>query len=313
MSTKREIQELAAEYLLGKLQGDDRDSFEEVVFGDDEISNMLDAAEHDLIDEYLRGELAADQRGQFEKFFLASTTGRNKVASARLMHEHLIDRELRPRAAPTTSVSTTWSWLRMPSLAWAGAFGLITAAILIGGWLILGRSDNPQLADSGAPKPTPVPTIEQTNVSVPSNTPITPPKDERAAANIPKDDSTEKPPAPKVFAATLFPATRSGERPTLMVPKDAERVTLRIVHENAKEFRRYRVEIHDDSGRTLISREFPIRKTRISAPINFTFDIAVLKAGSYELALLGIGESDRSEEIKFYDFVVKKKYKTFLD
>ena len=80
-------------------------------------------------------------------------------------------------------------------------------------------------------------------------------------------------------------------------------MVVRLVHDNQKEFEKYRVVIHD-GARTVISRDMPVRSGRTIA---VALKPSQIKAGTYEATLLGINANERGEELMFYEFQVKRK------
>lgn len=102
--------------------------------------------------------------------------------------------------------------------------------------------------------------------------------------------------SPKVFAFTLLPPVRSGDRPVLAVPKSAETVRLTIVHDNEKEFARYQADVYDQNGDLIWSQEMPVNSARLSNPITISIRNSTLKTGAYELKVSGISDGIQMEE-----------------
>jgi len=73
-------------YLLGTLEGPEREELERAFLDDDEAYEELRAAEDDLIDAAVRGELTGDERQRFDTLFLADPERRERVRTARVLH-----------------------------------------------------------------------------------------------------------------------------------------------------------------------------------------------------------------------------------
>lgn len=302
---------------------------------DDYVRGEMDV---DLRQRFERRYLTSESRR--EKVRLAS------VLQAEVFNEKIRTPEIAaPLAEPKTSLWTTLAdFFRVPNLALAGGLAVILLFVLFGGWLLLRRSpDIPEIVrDENANRQIPVPTktpaartpdenpsIENSNKENSNAAPTpeinsnqTPALENKAPQAktpekrpTPAPRPTEKreetpPPQPqRVVFATLFPLLRSGdeEKPVLIVPTNAESVGLRVVHDNLKPFAKYRVEIRDQNGDLVFTRETPVNRKNPAQPLNLNISAATLGAGTYELLLSGIREDKSAAEIKYYNFSVKKK------
>ena len=109
-------------YLLGDLDDQEREAFEEKCFADETLFEEVLAAETDLIDAYVRGEIGGAERDKFEEQFLKSPERRERVKVARLLADHIskgeseasfqavfgADREARGRVAEASTVPQDW-------------------------------------------------------------------------------------------------------------------------------------------------------------------------------------------------------------
>ena len=155
-----------------------------------------------------------------------------------------------------------------------------------------------------SPESLPIP--ETTNDQAPILVSKTP--ENKTPQKRPSEKREESPPTkPRIFFATLFPLLRSDEKPVLTVPKNAGSVRLRVVHDNLEPFARYRVEIRNQSGDVIFTREIPVSSKNPSRPIDLYIKAATLGAGTYELLLDGIREDKSTKKIKSYEFSIKKK------
>lgn len=294
----RKQNDRAVAYLLGELTGRELESFEERVFTEPNAADEVEAAEHDLIDAHLRGELDAAQTSAFERVYLGSPSRRNKVKAATIMRERLFVDAPKQAEVQSESRWAFWQIFRTPLFA---AAAVLIGAVALAGWFLLARSGSPPAIADRYPE---VPEI--TNIASVPDPGVSPQTDNGNKLEIPKREKDPPQPSalPKVFAATLFPATRGSERPTLAIPKNAAGVVVRLVHDNQKEFEKYRVVVRDGSGRIVISRDMPARSGRTIA---VALKPSRITDGNYEAALLGINANERGEELMFYEFLVKRK------
>ena len=326
MIQTEENTEQARQYLFGELNETERDALEERLFADEEFALYLDAVEDDLVDEYARGEMNAAQKQKFENKYLISEARRSKVRAAGILQKELFAEKPAVTVAERPGLwQTLAGYLRPPQLAFAGGFAMILLLLGVGGWLLL-RGDRPiEVAqhNSNQATPTPQPTAppetpretpanENTappannNTAAPANTnraPQTAPSPTRPAPHPPES----APPPARVFVATLLPPLRSGERPELALPAATETVRLRVVHDNEQLFTKYRAEIRDQNGDLVWSREIPVSEKTLARPLTLNVRRAALADGAYELTLSGMTADRRLEEIKFYNFTVKKR------
>ncbi len=323
MKKTSEINKQAVGYLLGEMPDAERDGFEEQLFLDENLSFTLDEAESDLIDEYLRGELSAEQRSKFERNFLISESRREKLQAAKILQEKLFTEQKTEIAAPPISVWDRLSQIfRAPNFALAGGLAAIILFALIGVfWSLLSTKPDQIVTIGNNNQNISIEPINQPTIVNPPNTNASP-KPELTPANVgekPSNVNAKPKPSPTitpenipqsqtaVFGFTLLPPMRSGERPTLDVPLETQTIRLRVEHNNAREYIKYRAEIRDSGGDLVWSREIPVTVKTLQKPLTLNVRSGALAAGSYELTLSGITSDAKLEEVNFYNFTVRKK------
>ena len=331
MTLLEENTEKAVQYLFGELDEAERDTLEDRIFSEDEFGIFLSAVEKDLIDDYARGEMDSALRQRFERNYLTSPSRREKVRVAEILQKEVFaEKEIFAPVVVTEAKPSFWQTLaeffRVPNLALAGGLAAILLFVLLGGWILLRQSpDAPEIVKDDNTNlqihiPTPqmpenqpdnenlntIPPPENTNK--PSNVENKTPEKKVLPANSPTEKRETVPPAPpRIFFATLLPLTRSGDKPVLTIPKNSETVRLRVVHDNLQPFARYRAEVRNQNGNLIFSREISVNEKTVARPVTLNLKSAALAAGSYELTLSGITDENRTEEIKFYNFTVRKK------
>ncbi len=312
MAMETENTDRARQYLFGQMNDAERDEFEGLVFSDGDLAAHVDAVEHDLIDEYLCGEMESGRKKLFEAAYLTNDSRKMKLAAARVLHEELFPAASPALASPPPEKRSIFDLFRLPNLAWAGGIAALLIAVVIGGWMLLRPSgsddevanmtDDVQVIDEDLLRPpdvdAPEPDPEQNDES----------KGEPANDNAPDVPEKRTPPeSPRIFAATLLPTMRSSVRPVLHIPREAPTVTLRLVHDNEKPFSGYRVEMRNGDGDVVFKREIPVAASRVSRPVSLTLDPTILKDGAYEIWLTGMSADGPEEELKFYDFSVRRR------
>jgi hypothetical protein len=125
-------------YLLGELDEDEIHELDQQALADDAFAKRLERAADDLIDAFVRDELENDRAERFAGRFLASETGRERVAFARTLAHHAGAAATAPRPTPVAPdrprtgrprLGRLWSGQRR--LAWAA---LLTVGLGAGWW-----------------------------------------------------------------------------------------------------------------------------------------------------------------------------------
>lgn len=332
MKLTLENKQKAVSYLFGELSVVERDDFEERLFLDEDFSLFVNHVENDLIDEYLRSELEAGEKVKFENAYLTNETRREKIKTAQILQAKLFNetKEVSATAPKVFFWQSLTDFFRLPNFALASGLAVILLFLL--GTILFMTGDD---IDKNSVKV--LENINQPYVLPPTNTPENLPVNNQSNANKnlennknsvdsnatngnskkgglePKKSETEKTPPPqvpqppRVFAFTLVPPIRSGERPNLLVPSDIQTIRLRVEHNNTREFIKYRAEIRDSSGDLIWSREIAVSPKTLQKPIVLNVRSNALTAGSYELTLSGVTFDAQLEEVNFYNFTVRRK------
>lgn len=318
-------------YLLGEMNEAERNRFEEQIFADENLSFSLDAAENDLIDEYLRSELTAEEKQKFEQNFLVSERRQEKLELAKVLHSEVFDKKgvTIATASQTTFFEQIAGFFRLPRLALAGGLAAIVLFTLVGGFLLLRQTEQPQVANLNEENQNvPVKPINQTEPPVNKDLPdsnLEPEKEPTTVEenknpkieNKPETELENKPtpqklektqPQPRqVFAFKLFPPTRSGKVPQIVIPENAKTIRLNVVNDQPQEFIRFRGEIRTAEGKVIWNREIPANSKTAQQTIVFNIEADKFANGLYELTLIGVTPDRQYEEINFYNFTVRKK------
>lgn len=265
-------------YLLGTLDADDAEAFDELSITDQEFAARLLVAEDDLVDAFARGDLDADSRSRFESRYLSVPGAREKLRFA----ETLAARQSRSGSAgPGIMVGSSHvsrpRWRPMWALAAAASLVLAAASYIVIE-RATGRSSQPQ---------------------VPTTVVRSQPGPPEAAPSRPA-------PTESVIAMVLVPPTRAPrELPTLTLPGDAARVQISLVLES-DDYRSYQVVLkQSEADRTLWqSARLSSSASGANRILPVTIDAAVLTPGRHTLELSGYGDAGGGEVITSYTFRV---------
>jgi hypothetical protein len=316
-----QISDIFKSYLYGDLEFAERDDLEDRLFADAALAELLEDFENDLVDSYIRGELTVTEKDEFETRYLVSESHREKVTVARILHDKLVA-ATRPRASVVAD-SAPGFWTAIVH-AWqnrgvALASGL-AAALLVG---ILGTWLYFQVSDDRLAKTDNSSTIVNTNASpgvveTDNLNGVTTLNDDRNGEDgSPELPPSVSPPAPaneadkrrnqtRVFAFTLLPVTRGADRPVFAIPPAADTVLITLVHDDQREFRRFMVELRPNGGEVTWKRDVRASGRRGSNAVVVRIPAAALRSGNYELGLAGVTRDAVTEDLKFYQFSVKK-------
>ncbi len=156
------------------------------------------------------------------------------------------------------------------------------------------------------------PSLSRTNEkSADSNTIQKPIVTRKAATTLNSEKREKTPIAPRVKpkpipAFTLLSPMQSAEKRLIVGAREIDTIRLRVVHQNAREFVSYRVEIHAADGDLVWSREIAVNEKTLKKPLALDVRSNALASGLYELTLSGATSDAQFEEVNFYNFTVHR-------
>jgi len=265
-------------YLLGSLDEQDTERFDELSVSDDEFAGRLQAVENDLIDAHARGELATDSRARFEAYYLSRPGKLERIRFAEVWSR----RQDRGASSSHTRLQLdTGGRLARRAFVWPVAAAAAVVVVVLG-YVLLGRS-----SVSAPPRQTPV---------IVTAEPKSPPQ-------APGSGTTASSPRPTPVAIVLMPSTRGiREIPSLAIPSGAKIVEARLVLDG-DDFPTYDVILKDFGDRVLWNG---IGLTSSSSGpdriVVVTLDVGLLRPERYTLDLRGHRASGGSEAIMSYPF-----------
>ena len=320
-------------YLLGDLSEQEQVDIEDRAFSDAHYMQNILAVEADLIDEYVRGGLYENERRQFETRFLASSERRQKVEFARALARVTgedVATETDGRPALTVAPAKWWdsfiAFLGGASPAVRFSFAAVSLVFVVGISLLVAqtiklRGEITQLQAQRREQQRDQQALEQQFA------------DERArnqdlAARIETEqqqrehseelireferrrDESQNKPSPSVLSFVLLPGvSRSGgARPKLAIPQEARLLRLQIGIEPGDEYKAFGVELRTQGGQHIWSQNsVSARSGRAGRAVILNLPARLLGVGQYELALKGLTDEGKTEDVGFYYFEVIKK------
>ena len=116
-------------YLFLEMDGAERESFEEKMFGDDELFFEVAEVENDLVDRYVRQQLDAGEAAKFEATFAEMPGRRDKVANAAALRSYVDDE--RVVEAPAEAIAGQSFWQKITDAFRVPAFGLAAGSLAL--------------------------------------------------------------------------------------------------------------------------------------------------------------------------------------
>jgi len=327
-------EEQAVRYFLGELSENEQSAVEERFFADEDYSRFLDAAENDLIDDYVCDKLDFRQTQNFERKLLISERRREEVRLAQILQTETFVERAVLSIAPSVSLHQWFNNLfRVPNLAWTGGLATIAILILLGNFWFINSPEKNQIAQIKIKNLTPVAIENQMQIAdlsesslfgvlpVGSKTPSESnviQKQSIVRQNLKfatkpileKRQATPRVKPKPIPALTLLPPVQSAEKPLIVGARNTENIRLRVIHNNAKNFIKYCVEIHAKDGDLIWSREIAVNEKTLQKPLALDVRRGALIAGTYELTISGATDDGQLEEVNFYNFTVEKNNAT---
>ena len=132
---RNDNQKVISQYLLGELSDDEQRIFEERLFKEPELWEMVEVVEDELIDEYLAGTFPESRRKTFEEKFLAGPGRKEKLRFAKAVNRNLV--KPIPRPNPDRWVTQLVTWLQqyvIPAPVLVAAGVLLVVGLGFGIW-----------------------------------------------------------------------------------------------------------------------------------------------------------------------------------
>jgi hypothetical protein len=327
-------EDLLVRYLLGDLPEEAQVEIETRAFQDQQYLRNIQAVESDLIDAYVQGRLSEGERQQFEGRFFASAERRRKVEFARALARvapefAVIEKAARPRRTPAPAAWPSIFDAFLRRLGPAVKYGLAAAALLIvigGSWLIVEslrlRAQLAALRAEQQAQERQQQALQQQIADEQArrdqlSTQLQREREERERSQQlvgelqRKLEASAAPPAqPAVVSLLLWPGISrgGGARSKLVIPQAAQRVRIQIGVEPEEQYRSFQVELRAPGGQPIWTQNhLSARPVRGGRAVILNLPASILKAGGYELALMGVTAEGTTEEVGYYYIDVLKR------
>ena len=280
-------------FLLGRLNEDERSSFDERLFVDDELEERVRLAECEIVDDYAAERLSAEERELFTEKFMRTAERKQKLAVSQALRTYSLSQTAyKKNAAEIESTPPRGKFLSLfgfnrPALAFAVSFG---ALVLLVGlvWFITrsARERNEPAIVKHETLPTPSPQISPQSTVTPTPDPdsTTSPTPTPKATPSPVEPSQ----TPLIATAVLMPGALrdGGDMARVTLPKgDRDIVRLQLMLES-NEPGTFRAELLTAEGQSIATAsKLKASNTNAATQVNFTLPARRLQAGDYQVKL----------------------------
>jgi hypothetical protein len=286
------------DYLLGVLEGQEKEAVEDRLFTDDAFLARLDDAEEQLVREYVESVLSPEDKKRFDDNFLASPRRRRNTQMTR----ELMRIAAHAKGAAPAPVRKNWlaGILRMDS--WANRFAITTAAVALlfagtSGWLAIRLRQERQAAS-----------IEHSRLLTQqeqARDEMERLRAENQAAGIAtpgKLAATQE----SIFSFVLAPGVYRDDKATLLgIPNEASGIRIKLRTDGVLTGRRCSVTIRRDNGDEIWRSDATALDTPHQAAI--LLPAAILRPGAYLLTLSTGSKRTGAEVIEDYSFRVVRR------
>jgi hypothetical protein len=274
------------QYLVGSLPDAEAERLDELSVADDEFALRLSAVEHDLVDAYVTGELSGDTLDRFRSHYLASSTGREKVAFAEALRKF----QRATTAAVPPRALAYWGLAAAAVLFLAAAGYLLVEDLRLRNQVTEARAARAALEERAQQLQR---QLDQQH-SAAGETPVVPP----VVPSPPRNRT--------IVSLVLVPVTRgAGDIPTLIIPMGTDAISLRLVLE-ADVFPRYRVAVKDPSTNRVVFRAANLRSSARGdvKSLTLTLSADLLTPQTYAVDVTGVPARGAAELVGNYSFRV---------
>ena len=276
----------ARRYALGVLEGADLERFEDQMFSDEALLELVNALEAELSDEYVRGELTGVERAAFDARLQSSQALREKVAFARTLLHAPVSSDVHAPAG----TQRAWAPGTRPVM-WLAAAAIVILAV--GVWRWRTPDAPPGLPAIARQTPSPVPSPVETSTPLP-----------------PSPSPVPSPGTPNVVATLSLFGARVRETatvPVIRVPAAAQGVVaINVAVDDADVFPQYRIVVTDRRGREVWvgERLRAVRRQDVRV-VDARVPADALTPGSYRLELRGT-TGTTAKVLSVFDFDVSR-------
>jgi hypothetical protein len=305
-------------YLLGQLSEEERVSVESSFFENDALFEQLTAMEEDLIDDYVRGRLPVEQQKAFQKKFLTDNNWKQRVVFAEALSQRVGER--RPQAQSLGSresfFQTLLGLLRIQGPIFQTAVAATGLVIVIGiVWLAsqaIQARRNVQALE--AERRNLEKTVEDLKGQVAGlqrdsrnlSNELDQERSTRGGSDNQRTGNTSPLGSMASFILRAGVVRGPDDAPRLKVPAGVATVRLRLEVNPADDYPAYKAELRTAAGSMIWSGDM-LRAQGSGRTKTVDLDVPAqrLRAGNYELALLGRVDPGKLEDVAYYYFTLE--------
>lgn len=290
---EKEITGKTREMLLGRLADESRSQFEESFTADEEIFDIVRAAEDELVEQYAYNKLNENDRIAFESNYLNLESGRRRLALTRTLiarSEFASPIITEEKVSVFAAIAAFFAGSRS-----AIATGFVVVALLFGGVWLLNRKTEEVAVQPTIPTPTPA--VKTPEVAAPIPTPDIAelPKNTEPRPDVQPTPKQERPAVPMV--ALIAGSLRDGGKmQQLSLTEQTEKAIFRLKLES-NDYPAYRVDVVDADGRS-VARIASVRAS--GRRLDATVPTHQLKTGEYIVKLSGLNSVGQPESVADY-------------
>ena len=138
MTPTPEVQERIRRYLLGQLTDGAREELEQDLLTNQELFEELLVVEDETVDDYLAGKLNPEERTSFEQYFMATPERHEKLGFGRAFDRYLSSQTATASVPGLKPTRTPWSWTQafLSSPVRIAACAIVLVVIALGVWRV---------------------------------------------------------------------------------------------------------------------------------------------------------------------------------
>ena len=322
---KTDQDELAAKFLLGKLNDEEQVKIEENYFKNTNFFENILVAENELIDAYVSDNLSSEDRLRFENRLLLNPQQRQKVDFAKTLLAYASNQPLADEESSSASSKSKWSFLFSRFIFAQPVLSYSLAALIIflagGIWLTVnsnleqGNQLN-ELAEIHSPQPMQNPEAAQefpakTNPKVETDENAVPAPQvlpEFDKSQPPRKNRIEQPKNSKIIISTIVLSLGSVRdialAKTINISPKANFVNIRLEFEQ-DDFAFYCAVLETVEGRQVWRQKMlKPRKEKNERVVILTVPARLLRKSDYVVTLKGLTKDGIYEEVGDYSFSV---------
>ena len=240
-------------FLLGRLSASEQPAFEQQLFSEDSLDARVRLAELELADDYAYGRLDGAERELFEEKFLLSVDRRRQVEVSRVLRDRFASASV--VKTKTTFVAGLRTLLGFTRPAWRFAFTAVIVILLVGTvWVVVKkeRRIKEEITKQFSRRRSPPATVSPES-GHPTNTSM--PEHQVSPSPMPVHDQTAASPVIVSIALMPAVSPDSRNMPSVNLPKGAQDIVRLQLALKPDQPGPYRAELLSNDGQSVLIAE----------------------------------------------------------